>query len=243
MVNGKEYIICDKWLRSVFGYDVYRLVVNDSIINGNGKETVEDIQRCKPVFIYSKTPVSALDQVFFLEDIGFKLVDTNVVFDKAVCTDHVFEGNCTVRFTEPSDEGQVVSLANKSFEFSRFHLDPFVSNDLANEIKRQWAGNFFVGDRGDRMVVATINGRVVGFLQLLFDKNRNLVIDLIAVDPNARKKGVATDMIKYAESNCSDRKRIIVGTQIANTASMKLYEKCGFTIAKASYNFHYHNKG
>lgn len=243
MVNSKEYIICDEWLKSIFGYEVYRVAVDDSLASGDGKEMIEDIQRCNPVFIYAKTPVNALNQVLFLEDIGFRLVDTNILFDKAVSENHVFKGNCTVRFEEPSDKSQVVSLANESFEFSRFHLDPFVSNDLANKVKGQWAGNFFTGDRGDRMIVATINKKVVGFLQILFDKNSNLVIDLIAVDLNVRNKGIATDMIKYAEINCSDRERILVGTQIANAASMKLYEKCGFMIAKASYIFHYHNKG
>ena len=114
-----------------------------------------------------------------------------------------------------------------------------ISNEIADTIKRKWAGNFFRGQRGDRMIVATFNEQVVGFLQLLCRKP-TLIIDLIAVDSEHRGKGIASSMIGYASANCGRWIRMLVGTQISNTPSTRAYEKLGFRMKHAEYVVHYH---
>jgi ribosomal protein S18 acetylase RimI-like enzyme len=237
--NRCRNMVKDHWLSDIFGYDVYRLVVDDAFIESNGAKLTEEIPG-KPVFIYAKVPVRSLHYVGFLEGLGFRLVDTNIVFEKQVSKVGDVTGNCVVRFAQEGDQEQVTELAGSNFECSRFHLDAFIPDEIANEIKSQWARNFFVGERGEQMVVAVIEDKVVGFAQLLFGENKNLVIDLIAVDRDQRRKGIAKDMITYAEENCQSLEKIRVGTQLANTASVKLYEKLGFRMAGASYILHYH---
>jgi ribosomal protein S18 acetylase RimI-like enzyme len=133
-----------------------------------------------------------------------------------------------------------MEVARKNFVYSRFHLDRAVPNVLADKIKAEWVGNYFLGKRGDEMVVALVDERVVGFLQLL-RRNENLIIDLIAVDASQRRKGIARDMIAYAESQYDDCSHIVVGTQVANIPSIRLYEKIGFRLRSSKYVFHYHN--
>ena len=93
------------------------------------------------------------------------------------------------------------------------------------------------------MVIATIDSKIIGFLQLLKKKSEYFIIDLIATDKKHQKKGVAKSMIDYAQSYYSSKqiKKIVVGTQIANIPSIKFYQKLGFIIKDAKYVFHYHN--
>jgi len=177
----------------------------------------------------------------FLERAGFYLVETNIVFDKPIATKQPLGGNCAVRFAVSEDKGQVVELARNSFVYSRFHLDETIPSVVANTIKAEWVGSYFDGKRGENMVVALVDEKIVGFLLLLYGSDGVLIIDLIAVDKNQRRKGIAGDMIVYAESQYSGCSLIRVGTQVANIPSIRFYEKRGFRICGARYVFHYHH--
>jgi len=121
-------------------------------------------------------------------------------------------------------------------------LDNKISNKISDEIKGKWVGNYFSGKRGDKMIIAKINNKIIGFLQLLKTKNE-FIIDLIAIDKNYRNKGIALNMIEFAENYYFEKgySSVIVGTQISNIPSIKLYQKLGFNIEGAKYVFHYHN--
>jgi ribosomal protein S18 acetylase RimI-like enzyme len=164
-------------------------------------------------------------------------------FEKQIVGSYDFSDNYVIRFAEAFDEKQIRNLANRSFKYSRFHLDPSIPDEVANRIKNEWAGNFFAGNRGQQMVIAANDNRILGFAQLLFVKDKSITIDLIAVDKNIRQKGVASNMISYIEENYHSFEKIIAGTQVANIASLRLYEKCGFKITGANYIFHYHISG
>ena len=77
-------------------------------------------------------------------------------------------------------------------------------------------------------------------MQLII-KEKELIIDLIAVDKKAQGRGVASSMIKFANSNIK-RPSIKVGTQIQNLPSIKLYKKLGFVLTQSDYVFHYHSQ-
>ena len=118
--------------------------------------------------------------------------------------------------------------------------------EIANAIKSEWAANYFCGKRGDGMVVAEQDRQVVGFVQLLWHADECLVIDLIGVDSPHQGEGIGRDMIGYAFHHGigDDRRpsRIRVGTQAANTPSVRLYESLGFRLITAQYVLHYHSR-
>ena len=137
------------------------------------------------------------------------------------------------------DADAVVRVAGAGFSKSRFHADPQIDRVIANRIKADWAGNFFAGKRGDWMVVAEREGQIAGFLQLL-GRDGHLVIDLIAVDSAARGKRLATNMIEHASASLMPGAPMRVGTQLANTASVRLYESLGFRLVRAEHVLHCH---
>jgi ribosomal protein S18 acetylase RimI-like enzyme len=245
-MNDSHNIIKDEWLAGVLNRPAFRFNIdNDCKEDYHEKATgyrceMDRIMAMPHVFIYSKVSPLKLKWVSFLEENGFRLVDTNVLLSRPRSPRVEDNGNNLCRFAVDSDEDGTVKLAGHAFIYSRFHQDPLFNKETANQIKSEWARNYFKGNRGDYMVVAVVNGRVVGFLQLLVGLEKNLVIDLITVDELHRRQGIARKMIEFAHVHCGDCGRIDVGTQIANTASLQAYESMGFRFRSASYVFHYH---
>ena len=239
-------LIYDEWLARILQRDVYRLTIDDDLTRqagdrANGLHDLLQGLQARPVFLYTKTSVEALTTVRLLETAGFNLVDTNVVFEKAIGPEGKAASGCTLRFAVAADEQPVAELARKNFIYSRFHRDNAIPRETANTVKAEWARNYFLGQRGQQMVVAVLDETIVGFLQLLYAADKTLVIDLVAVADSQRRRGIAGDMIAYAEAECGDFARIRVGTQVANVPSIRLYEKMGFRLTDAQYVFHYHH--
>lgn len=245
MNNETKSFAYDAWLSGLMGRDSYKMTVDDALIEQLTDPSSEDSVllrelQSQPVFIYTKAPTAFISHCSILEQWDFRLIDTNVHFDKPVIAGMSLKGSADIRFACAEDQGGVMTVARSNFIYSRFHLDPLIPNEIANEIKAQWAGNFFSGARGNLMVTAHINGKIVGFLQLLTGDNGVLIIDLVAVDASQRGKGIAGDMILFAEQQTPDCQQMIVGTQVANVPSIRFYERMGFRLRGSQYVFHYH---
>jgi len=237
-----DKIIKDIWLSEVIGKDTYILHVDDALINQKENlfnKQLEKLQATK-IFLYSKVPTDRLSHVHFLEKFGFKLIDTNIKFNRLLTTrvNIKYSDNCSIRLTEPGDENEVANIAENNFRFSRFHLDAEVDNNIADMIKGKWVENYYNGKRGDMMIVACVSEKIAGFL-LLIKNDQTLVIDLIAVDAQHQRKKIASDMINYAIWNF-DFSELQVGTQVGNIPSIRLYENMGFRMIASEYVFHFH---
>ena len=237
----QSYLHDDQWLAGLFKRKVYRLKVEQELIEAQDflirdlKETLQHGQ----VFCYAKVGTTDLSGIRFLESLGFNLIEATVTLRKKVGAPAGREEAVNVRFAEDQDREGVRALAARNFVYSRFHMDPLISRDLADEVKAGWAENFFFKKRGDNMVVAFKDSSPAGFLQLLYS-GKDLVIDLIAVGEKFRRMGVARAMIRFAETGLKGFEEMVVGTQIANVPSIRLYEGLGFRVASSSYTFHYH---
>lgn len=177
-----------------------------------------------------------------LQDLGFCVIDTNVQLSLTNLADFQFTSSITgyqFREAKESDRPAVEAIAGDAFSQTRFHLDPLISNHVADGLKAKWAGNYFSGERGDGMIVALKDTEVVGFLQY-FVSDRSLTIDLIAVSERHRGKGIGSAMIALAGNPKEPLQKMIVGTQISNTRSLRTYERLGFRICSSSYILHYH---
>ena len=229
------------WLTSALGRACFHLNLKTPISDDDQLGRLMRALATDGVFIDTKLAVDRLDLAGDLETHGFRLIDTNLRFGRAAGRGAMRQiPGVAVRSAEPPDRFGVESLARRSFQVSRFHADPQIPPDKANDIKARWASNFFKGARGDHMIVAEAAGGIVGFLQLLAPGGGLLVIDLIAVAASHRGRGIAGAMIAAAEGECGRPDRLSVGTQLANAASIALYQRNGFQLDGAQYVFHYH---
>jgi len=238
----------DDWLSQIIQKKAYALTVDDAFIAAVNDKNSEEFSwlesiRHEPSFTYTKIIPSDVKYIKFIESLGFHLIETNVTFRKPVEHIDSFEvdgKDHDVRFAGPEDAEGTIDVGRSSFIYSRFHVDDNFSRELANEVKAQWVASYFKGKRGDKMAIATIGDKVIGFLQLLRNGTENWVIDLIAVDRDFGRRGVAGDMIRFAEAYYKGFQYVLVGTQIANMPSIRLYQKLGFALDAAKYVFHYH---
>jgi len=171
---------------------------------------------------------------------GFWLVSTEIQLSRAVPVNYF--GPYWKAGAVSYEREQILDIAESSFIYDRFHNDPYISDVIAGRIKRQWALNYLMKKRGD-FVLAVLGG----FLCIL-KRPGEYVIDLIGVDKNERRKGIGKKLIQQLFScireesfpsvgNC----RIVVGTQLDNIPSLKLYQAMGFDqIDGFNYVFHLH---
>jgi GNAT superfamily N-acetyltransferase len=220
----------DVWLAEVMARPVHRVTIDG--IAGN----VLDAPRG---FYHGRIVTDGVEEKSALEALGFRIVDTGITLElTAVRSERgSFPG---IRPAVPQDRQAVMEIARNGFRQSRFHLDRAIPREVANEIKAQWAGNYFRGARGDHMVVAEAGDRIVGFLQLLRAADGALVVDLIAVDASRRGQGFGRAMIGYASAAFAKQSRLRVGTQVANTGSLRFYEDLGFRAVASTYALHLH---
>lgn len=235
-------LIRDNWLAERLGCNVYQVPSELLLDEGVDYQALMPELQEQPVFAYVKIPVDKSHVVDSLIRIGFELVDTNQQFEKVVTnTPTINTGSTNIRLAQPGDEQQVAQLAKRSFIHSRFHTDKTISDSQANKIKADWSRSFFQGERGDAMVVAVDGDRIVGFLLSLLTADDCLVIDLITVDENMRGQGLAGAMTWFTQAQFPNAKKIRVGTQLANIAAARCYEKLGFVLARSDYVLHYHS--
>lgn len=232
----------DAWLGAALGTPAWRLHPGDEITAGAVRELLHAHVGDGPSFVDAKIPVDASLAVAALCGAGFELVDTNVVLDLAAAPAAAPPtGGVTLRDAHADDVAAVGAVARTSFTFTRFHADPAIADAVADELKGRWAESFFSGGRGDLMAVAADAAGPCGFLLALAPAPGEAVIDLIAVAARARRTGVGAALVRHVWDAMQPH-RMIVGTQLANTPSLRFYEQLGFRIRGASHVLHRHGE-
>lgn len=83
--------------------------------------------------------------------------------EKFEVSDKVPHAGLSIRKVKESDTNQVAKLAQTSFKYTRFHLDPFLDNDKAGFLLKKSAENSILDKYADIMFVADIEDKVVGY--------------------------------------------------------------------------------
>lgn len=233
-------VTSDSWLSDVSGVPCYAVIPA-----GSGNRRAGRPLRAAAL-ITAKVDVNDVSHLHDLLQRGFLLVDTALVFRRPVRADWGPGQPALPRDTEIDSvrEGEadaVTEIASSIFRWSRFHLDPRFPDPAANNIKAEWGRNLASGERGTGCLVARRHGRVVAFLGYRFDDTGVpvAVIDLVGVDPRVRNQGIGSALVASAITIArADRRDVIVGTQVANQASVRLYENLNFRLDSATYVLH-----
>jgi ribosomal protein S18 acetylase RimI-like enzyme len=237
-------VLTDNWLTDMMGTPVYRVDLSAEVSSESlASRVAAHIQERDRAFYWAKVDTQRTDLVRSLGAVGFYVVDTNVSFELAREPVSV-ESEVVVEEFRSDHEAAVLAIAASAFRRDRFHLDPLIPNDVADRIKREWCRNYAVKARGDRLFVAEMEGQPAGFLAALTggpDSGRVAVIDLIGVAPafQRRKVGLALSraFIRHYRPVAAS---LQVGTQVSNIASIRLYERLGFTALRSQYVLHLH---
>jgi len=241
----------DEWLSNALGMSSWKVLgmeagtspaeIRTSLLDRAGHGTA---------FFSAKIPTRDASAMTIATRAGFFVVDVNVTFNWDKTANGVFGNSLggnkmTIETASRDDTLAIEEIAGNCFTFSRFHLDPAIGLDRANEVKRQWARNACVG-RASIVYVARQQGHVTGFLAVLENKSserEDAIIDLVGVDAAHQGRGVGRALSgMFVEQWQGRADRLRVGTQISNIPAMRLYESIGFRVAETSYVLHAHVK-
>lgn len=237
----------DKWLSDVLRRPTFRVSHLDAGAQ-EGQPLAAHALAHPGAFYYAKVPTSNVAAARDLARVGMYTVDVNVTLDwdaRASRREPVTSGD--VHAMRPEESAEVVAIAGRAFEHSRFHLDPAFTPEEAHRVKREWIANYARGGRGDRLFVASAHGRPVGFLAALVTRVHDkpaAVIDLIAVDESARGAGHGRALVDaFVDHYRATHEVLRVGTQAVNHGSLALYQRAGFAISETQYVLHMHAGG
>ncbi|MEQ9491114.1 MAG: GNAT family N-acetyltransferase [Alphaproteobacteria bacterium] len=167
---------------------------------------------------------------------GFRKIETLVTLETETLLEARAPAGFTVRDATPADIDSCRAIAIAELRQNRFHADPEIDNAAADALRAAWIENAIRG-RADRVLVACIGDKVVGFNALL-RRNDAIVIDLIAVAGSAQGRGIGGALVASIGQGESVS-RIRVGTQAANTASLAFYKRLGFNETDRQDTWHW----
>jgi dTDP-4-amino-4,6-dideoxy-D-galactose acyltransferase len=183
--------------------------------------------------------VAAIDQ---LENLGFRTVDGILSFGRSLDELAPAEGAPVVRRAEAQDIPALREIAGSSFALDRFHSDPIIGKDKADDVQRAWVDNSCQGF-ADCVLVAVLGGEIAGFTTLKLDRTaeRELgikvgLVDLVAISPRYRRRGLAhalslSSLRWFRDAGCG---WVEVGTQLANVHAARVYQSAGFRLTASS---------
>ena len=241
----------DCWLSTIFGHEVFKV---DASVNGHTPQFLREavlshVPQHPSAMYYAKVETAEVDKVRELQQAGFYVVDVNVLFGRNPSTPlqnspRSSSSTLVIDRIQPAHHSSVLEIASSCFQFSRFHLDPFIPKEVAHRIKQEWVRNYLRKVRGDELYVALQDQKVVGFLAALSterEKRRIRIIDLIGVHKVFQNQGVGRALVEFfVQDDKAKSDWLEVGTQVANLPSMRLYERCGFSMTKSLYVMHLH---
>ena len=149
-------------------------------------------------FISSKVNSYDVENIITLQKIGFKIVDFSYSLKRNyVLNDFPKNENFVIKEACTDNKKEVAEIAKKAFKHSRFHKDPLISKDKADIIKKEWAKNFFSGQRGDLMLVASIKNNLSKDFKT-FPKMRSIFQSVRNIFPLNRSNIVNINFTKHS---------------------------------------------
>ncbi len=242
----------DPWLTQALGKEVFGLKLPPSLLDSSEARQVWDQflkdRGNKPFMCCAKVPIHKLQTVHALSDIGFRMIDVSLALSRRLPAQTSEPGATPWRIRPASEKdlNALQQIASEAFSFSRFHLDPRITNKEANQIKRLWVRNYVTRERGDVLMLAEGKSGVVGFLAILKEPRPEgtiRVVDLIGVLPSTQHQGVGQALMRWMlEDSASGYTAIRAGTQAANLLAVRFYENLGFRLESSAYVLHAHER-
>ena len=212
------------WDSEFFGFPVGKVTITGELKN------IEDLINPIPfrlLYVFS-------NQILNIE---------SVITSKMITYGRTLENNSYNGRSEfYSDRASISTLFNLAFlsgKYSRFCIDPNITEAKFKELYSQWVVNSVNKSFADEIIVRKINDEIVGMITV---KKRGEIgqIGLFAVGNEFQGKGIGCDLIlcgmQYLQKvGC---KEVTVQTQKENMNACRFYEKLDYKIYNEEYVYH-----
>jgi GNAT superfamily N-acetyltransferase len=199
----------------------------------------------KIILLIARSSTTDLQVAQAMEREGFILMDTLVYYARNLVKASIppDTGEIPVRTVRSGEEEDVRKVAAKSFGgyYGHYHADERLDREKCDETYIDWAYRSCISrDVADEVLVADLDGSIVGFATLRFNSPEEADGVLFGVAPEAQGRGVYRSfMINAMEWFLSKgAKDMIVSTQVNNIAVQKVWTRVGFEPCYSYYTFH-----
>jgi len=197
--------------------------------------------------LMARTPSSSYQAIHTLEQHSFRTMGVQVTLVmKSGLKEPAYQPQqgTAVRPYAESDLPFLEELSAEAFTESRLFADPCLPVQATRRLHRLWIANDCHG-RAAKVFVADLNGTHVGYIACLLHQATGVEepcigdIDLLAVSPSARGKGIGSALIAAALQWLRPLSSyVIVRTQVSNYRAIALYQRAGFELAQAHTTLH-----
>lgn len=144
-----------------------------------------------------------------------------------------FPGGLVLRPALEADRDAVVAIARTAFGDDRYHLDPAVPDERADERFAVWVQRAFAAGE-PVFVLAGEDGRVIGFFHVRED-GADVDLSLAAVHADVRRAGLGPLLYAAMLDECRARGHRAAHTRIAaqNLDVLNVYVHLGFQFLRA----------
>ena len=177
---------------------------------------------------------------------NLKLVDKKVIFNQSIPFSSCLSNyNNKIESFNPKlhDLDQLINLTLHSGIYSRFYTDDNFKSNEYKKLYTEWILNSLNGQLAFDVLISVSNSKILGFCTISKKDNALADIGLVAVDKQARGKGLGTELIHRAIQLAKDKNlgSIQVVTQLNNLPAVKLYTKTNFEMGRITNIYHYWN--
>lgn len=230
-----------------FNSEIFSMKMGNLEILKNSINVIEVINFAKNNGFEHLTFKASTDSKVIINNVlksGFLLVDTLVIYKLELPRVRLnkLKKQVDIRLAKKSDIPFLKKIAYDSFKIDRFHSDPNLDNNKANDYYAKWIENS-VNGYAKEIFIALLNNEIVGFSTLNVLKQENNIkrgrVVLSAVSPKARGKNVYSSLIYETISYCiDDLDEILIGTQLNNYPVQKTWTNLGAYIIDSKHVFH-----
>ena len=191
-------------------------------------------------YLIARIPSSATDIAHVMQQREYLLVDglINYHYDLSSALPETLDiPDIVFRQGNTVDIPQCLHIASRSYALDRFHTDPLISQERADQVHRLWVENSFRKISADQVWVAEFQHDAQAYITGSIDKVSQQVlpdtighVGLVAAGQAVRGKGVATALCVHALHGFHQMgvQHVEVGTQITNITAQRIYQKAGF---------------
>lgn len=141
------------------------------------------------------------------------------------------------KYKEKIPNNDLINLITQGGVYSRFYVDPKISEKKYKELHKQWITNSV---KYNQVFIYKNRNHIRGFVSLN-KKNQIGNIDFIVIEETYKRKGIATALMNHAHKWFISKgyKKVQADTQKNNINACKMYEKLGYYIEKSEDIYHF----
>ncbi len=181
---------------------------------------------------------------FLIDNSSFLLVDNKITYSKKLIAEPPYDSNVATFLKEDVITKQLQNIAIQSGVYSRFNIDPNISEDQFHQLYSIWLTNSVSRKIAKEVLVYKKESDIAGLITLGI-KNNKADIGIIAVEEKYRGNKIGTKLLEaagfWAQQNFN-LEEIQVVTQQANLQACLFYERNGFLISKKQEIYHWWKK-